>query len=209
MNRWRCTKLLSEVNSIVDAHATYMGQQLERNGIVQFHGRASFRSPHEVAILRPTGERFRVVAKKILIATGSIPRLPDNVPVDHEHVLDSDSILSLPYLPQSIIVLGGGVIATEYASILALLGVRVTMVDARERPLMFMDDDLVDRFLRLFHARGGTFVGGRGIVDVAFDGIDKVRVALDDGHNLAGGQGFLRAWSCGPIAGPERTQSRR
>ena len=65
----------------------------------------------------------------MIIATGSVPRTPPGIPIDHEHVLDSDSILSMRYLPASLAVLGAGVIASEYAFIFAALGVKVVMID--------------------------------------------------------------------------------
>jgi NAD(P) transhydrogenase len=106
------------------------------------------------------------------------------VPVDHEHILDSDSILSLAYLPQSLIVLGGGVIACEYASIFALLGVRVTMIDRNPRPLMFMDAELTDHFVNALRRRGGDFLGGMGVRGVEWDEVAAVQVRLDDGRTL-------------------------
>ena len=81
-------------------------------------------------------------ADVVVLATGSRPRRPESIDVDHEAVLDSDSILSLIYLPASLTVLGSGVIACEFASIFASLGVQVTMVDRHERPLGFLDPEL-------------------------------------------------------------------
>ena len=118
----------------------------------------------------------------ILVATGSRPRVPDNVPVDHEHIFDSDSVLSLIYLPSSLTVLGGGVIACEYASIFAALGVQVTMIDRAERPLWFMDEELVGHFLEDFAALGGTFLSNRNLDRVEHDGNSAVVTVLDTGE---------------------------
>lgn len=78
-----------------------------------------------------------ITADTIVIATGSRPRAPAGIPIDHENILDSDSILSMIYLPRSLTVLGGGVVASEYASIFSALGVHVTLVDRADRPLNF------------------------------------------------------------------------
>ena len=94
-----------------------------------------------------------------MIATGSKPRKPDNVPIDHESIYDSDSILSLGYLPASLVVLGGGVIASEYASIFAVLGVEVTMIDRSATPLAFLEPEMIDGFLTAFDRHGGRFLG--------------------------------------------------
>ena len=103
-----------------------MDEQLQRHDVTQWHGRARFVSPHELDVLVPDGSHIHVTGAVIVIATGSRPRTPPEVPVDHEHILDSDSMLSCVSLPASLTVLGSGVIACEYASIFAALGVQVT-----------------------------------------------------------------------------------
>jgi NAD(P) transhydrogenase len=108
-----------------------------------------------------------VIAADVIIATGSRPRSPAGLNVDHEVVFDSDSILSLAELPRSLAVLGGGVIACEYASIFAGLGVQVTILDRGARPLAFLDADLSAGFLAAFTEMGGTYVGGVAPSDVA------------------------------------------
>jgi len=127
--------LMARLQRVVHEHERYMGEQLQRNSITSWHGRARFVSPHELDVLAPDGSHRQVSAELILIATGSRPRTPPEIPVDHEHVLDSDSMLSLIYLPASLTVLGSGVVACEYASLFAALGVQVTMIDRHERPL--------------------------------------------------------------------------
>ena len=102
-------------------------------------------------------------APHILLATGSRPRHVAAIEVDHEHILDSDSILSLPYIPRTMVVLGSGVIACEYASIFAALGCAVTLLDKAAEPLGFLDAPLRAGFLdgfpndgrRLSRRRGG------------------------------------------------------
>ena len=84
----------------------FMGRQLEQAGVTVLHGRARFASPKEVCVRSLSGEVERLKGDVIVIATGSRPRSPKEVPVDHEHILDSDSILSMTYLPRSLVVLG-------------------------------------------------------------------------------------------------------
>src|SRR5581483_3590212 len=131
------------------------------------------------------GSERRLRADVIVIATGSRPRAPSHVAIDHENVLDSDSILSLTYLPRSLTVLGGGVIASEYASVLAKLCVAVTMVDESDRPLRFLDREVTERFLADFEASGGRYLGSRRAHRVSFDGVGTVHAELTDGDTLA------------------------
>lgn len=116
-----------------------------------------------------------------MLATGSRPRSIPEIPVDHEHVLDSDSILSMIYLPRSLTVLGGGVIACEYASTFALLGVEVTLIDRAQRPLSFMDAEIVEVFQRSIERQGGRFYVGQTVKEVVWDGVSSVVARLANG----------------------------
>lgn len=176
--------LMTQLGLVVGQHTSYMTRQIVRNGIVSIHGKARFAAPGRLEVRSLDGSVTVVEAAVVVIATGSRPRTPPNVPVDHEHVLDSDSILSMSYLPQSLVVLGGGVIASEYASIFAHLGVAVTMVDRADRPLRFLDEEVTRGFVASFEARGGRYLGERSIANVAWDGLQHVVTELDDGTVL-------------------------
>jgi NAD(P) transhydrogenase len=176
--------LMTRLDQVVGAHGDYMGRQLDRNHVVRHHGRARFVSDHCVEIETVGGERRRFLADTIFIATGSRPRTPAEIPIDHENVLDSDSILSMLYLPASLTVLGGGVIASEYASIFASLGVKVTMIDRASRPLVFMDAELVGKFLGAFAVADGRYLGEQTVTHVEFDGVSQVVTTLQGGETI-------------------------
>ena len=176
--------LMTRLDKVVRAHGTFMNEQVSRNGIQRFHGRAQFVSDREVKIKQIDGTTPTISAPMLVIATGSRPRVPNNIPIDHEHILDSDSILSLVYLPKSLTVLGGGVIASEYASIFALLGVQVTMVDTADRPLKFLDPELTDQFCLAFEKTGGRYHGEQKIQSAEWDGFSKVLTRLENGETL-------------------------
>jgi len=170
----KVASLMRRLKSVRASHERYLNQQLERNQIERVRGRARFLSSELVEIRAPDKSVRRVRAERIVIATGSRPRQPDNVPVDHEHVLDSDSILALIYLPQSLTVLGAGVIACEFASLFAALGVKVTMVDSGARPLSFLDPELTTVYVAAFEQMGGVFVSNKKIERVHWDGTTVV-----------------------------------
>jgi NAD(P) transhydrogenase len=107
-----------------------------------------------------------------------------SIAVDHEHILDSDSILSLPYIPRSMVVLGSGVIACEYASIFAALGCAVTLLDKAAEPLGFLDAPLRKGFISAFQAMGGEYRGGAEVAGARFDGFSQVEVHLGGGEVL-------------------------
>jgi len=135
-------------------------------------------------VQRVDGIRRVLHAPRILLATGSRPRHVAAIQVDHEHVLDSDSVLSLSYIPRTLIVLGSGVIACEYASIFAALGCAVTLVDKAAEPLGFLDAQLRAGFIAAFRAMGGQYRAGADVTGAHFDGFSQVEVSLGGGEVL-------------------------
>lgn len=173
--------LIDRLTRVIKAHDGFMVNQIERNHITRIHGRARFLSSKQLYITKVKGEAEVIQADHFIIASGSIPRQPDNIPVDHENIFDSDSILSMLYLPTSLTVLGGGVIASEYASIFQAIGVKVTMIDRYPLPLGFMDADLTEKFVRSFTEMGGTWLGEKQVKSVTWDGLSQVVTECEDG----------------------------
>lgn len=173
--------LFDRLDEVLKSHDQYMRKQIDRNDIIRIHGRASFVDHHTIKITKVGGKTNNVSVNKIIIAAGSYPRTPDNIPIDHEHVFDSDSILSMLYLPSSLTVLGGGVIASEYASIFQALGVKVTMIDRYPTPLGFLDEDMTNTFVKAFKSMGGTWMGKQNVTKVYWDGVSDVVTECEDG----------------------------
>jgi NAD(P) transhydrogenase len=176
--------LLDGVGVTVAAHDAYMSAQLERNHIALLRGRASFMGPHELSMRRIDGSQSTLRAPIVIIATGSRPRSPAHLAVDHEHVLDSDSILSIAYLPRSLLVLGGGVIASEYAAMFAALGCKVTQADQLDRPLAFLDPELTAFYLEELRKNGGEYIPRADAISTRWDGISQVRTEFKDGRSI-------------------------
>src|SRR6185436_10693731 len=176
--------LLDGVGETIAAHDAYMAAQLERNHIALLRGRASFTSAHELAVQRIDGSRHTLHAPIVIIAAGSRPRPPAHLCVDHEHVLDSDSILSLAYLPRSLLVIGGGVIASEYAAMFAALGCKVTQADQLDQPLAFLDPELTAFYLDELRRNGGEYIARAEAESARFDGVSQVRVEFKNGRAI-------------------------
>jgi NAD(P) transhydrogenase len=180
----RIESLLGGVKETIAAHDTYMSAHLERNHIVLLRGRASFVDAQLLRLQRIDGTRFNVRAPVVIIATGSRPSSPDFLAVDHEHVLDSDSILSMAYLPRSLVVIGGGVIASEYAAMFAALGVYVTQVDELDQPLAFLDPELTTFYRDELERNGGEYIAGARPSFSRWDGVSQVRIEFVDGRSV-------------------------
>lgn len=115
-----------------------------RNRVKVHIGQASFIDANTVSLAMFDGGRETIRAEQIIIATGSRPYRPADVNFNHPRVYDSDTILEMQHTPRHIIIYGAGVIGCEYASIFSGLGMRVDLINNRERLLSFLDDEISD-----------------------------------------------------------------
>jgi NAD(P) transhydrogenase len=136
--------LLSRTQHVIGREIDVIRSQLARNHVTMLPGMGRFLDEHTVEVLDGTGRETKVTAEKIVIATGTLPARPSTVEFDEKTIIDSDGILHLERVPQSMIVVGAGVIGIEYASMFAALGCKVTVVEARERMLDFCDVEVVE-----------------------------------------------------------------
>jgi NAD(P) transhydrogenase len=173
--------LMTRMVDVLGSHRTTLAAQLEHCGVEVFHGKGRLADAHTVQVTPVRGEPVHLQARFVVVATGSRPRNPPNAPVDHEHVFDSDSILSMVWLPRSLTVVGGGVIGSEYACIFAALGVEVTQIDRGGNPLPFLEPEVTDHLLAAFAARGIRYLPHTEATGVAFDGV-HVRTTLSTGE---------------------------
>jgi NAD(P) transhydrogenase len=144
--------LLARLQHVVGREVEVVRAQLLRNHIELLGGYATFVDPHTLSVdLEATAVHRTLTAGKIVIATGTTPARPANVDFDGMRVLDSDQILILEKVPDSMVVVGAGVIGVEYASMFAALGTRVTLVEKRPQMLDFCDPEIVESLK--FHLR--------------------------------------------------------
>jgi NAD(P) transhydrogenase len=135
-------ELFFREREVVETHRELVLANIERHRIDLFQGRAEIARSHEVRIALADGGSETIGADFILIATGSRPMRPPEVPFDKSAIVDSDTILSLETLPRSIVVVGGGVVGCEYASLLQALGISVTLIDRDASLLPFLDHEI-------------------------------------------------------------------
>jgi NAD(P) transhydrogenase len=115
-----------------------------RNRVDVYFGRAVFEDGNSVRIKQEQREDDLLKAKNVVIATGSRPYQPEDIDFNHPRIYNSDSILDMKHTPRTMIVYGAGVIGCEYASIFAGLGIKVDLIDTRDRLLSFLDDEISD-----------------------------------------------------------------
>ncbi|MFI5311552.1 MAG: Si-specific NAD(P)(+) transhydrogenase [Gemmatimonadales bacterium] len=174
--------------TVVEAEWQLINENIARHEIVTVQGAAKLLDGHTVEVTRYKDAPRRLTAEVILLATGSHPLRPEEIPFDGEIVVDSDSLLTLAEIPARMIVVGGGVIGCEYATIFAALGVRVTLINARERLLMQLDAEVSEALRTEMTRRLGVQVLlNTDVQDVRIEGTDRkfATVTLKDGSSIA------------------------
>jgi len=169
-------ELLGSCQRIIAAEMKIVRIQLQRNGITLLRGEASFTGPGALRI-KGAYEESTVTADKFVVAVGTEPARPDYIPFDEQCILTSDDLLNLGKLPETLVVVGGGVIGTEFASMFSRLGVRVTLIDRAERVLGFLDTQIGEALQYHLRGRGLTLRMKEEVDRVVQHGADeKARV---------------------------------
>ncbi len=151
---------------VVQREVDVVRNQLGRNGIRVIGGEARFIDPHTVGIRGEDGGDRSLRASRILIAVGTRPARPASVAFDGRTILDSDDIVSLDWIPSSLVVVGAGVIGIEYASMFAAVGTKVTVIEQRDRLLPFCDAQVIEALQYHLRDLGLIFRFGERVVGV-------------------------------------------
>jgi NAD(P) transhydrogenase len=131
------------VQHVIKTEVDVTKAQLSRNNIEMLTGQASFLDSTHVVVENSRG-RTEVEAPYIIIGTGTKPAVSNRVPINGTTIINSDQILSMPEIPRTMIVVGGGVIGVEFTCMFATLGVRVILIEKRPRLLEFADAEMVE-----------------------------------------------------------------
>jgi len=161
-----CDHLLAGVEHVVAREVEVIQDQLRRNDVEVIPGEAAFENAHTLVIGTGPGWR-RVTAANIVIAVGTEPAATPGVDADGDVILTSDDVVRLKRLPKTLAVVGAGVIGIEYASIFAATGVSVILVERRDRPLEFLDREIVDELIHQLRNRNVIFRFGEAVATLA------------------------------------------
>jgi NAD(P) transhydrogenase len=131
------------VHNVIKTEVDVTQAQLSRNGIEVLTGAASFLDPTHLRVTSSRGQSD-IEAPSIVIATGTKPAASPKVPLNGRSIINSDQLLSIPEIPKTLLVVGGGVIGVEYTCMFAILGVRVILIEKRPKLLEFADNEMVE-----------------------------------------------------------------
>lgn len=178
-------ELQARVEDVEQRQAIMIADQLRRNEVTVLIEEASFKDSHTVIIASDQGSAV-VTAANILIAVGTTPAPPPGVAIEPGLVVTSDELLQLTSLPRRLAVVGAGVIGIEYASMFAVLGIDVTVIDKRDRPLEFLDREIVDELLSQMRNAEVTFRQGEAVerLEIVERPSRRVVMFLESGKRL-------------------------
>lgn len=182
--------LAERVNTVIARESAVIREQLGRNGITLIDGTARFTGPHTLEV--EGGQRTQTVeAEHVLIACGTRAARPAEIPFGEE-VMDADQLGQATRIPRDFIVVGAGVIGLEYASMLAALGIKVTVIDQRPAILDFVDREIVETLNYHLRRQDSVFRLGEKVTTVGVNRRGQVQVVLESGKRLRA-EGLLYA----------------
>jgi NAD(P) transhydrogenase len=165
--------------TVVNNERKLIEQTVRRHNISVIHGAGSLKDVHTVNVKSSNGEKD-ISGQIIMIATGSSPFHPLEIPFDRKLIYDSDSILHMDHIPKTMVVVGGGVIGTEYASIFTALGIQVTLVEPRGRIVSFVDSEIAKCLMDQLTTLGLNFIFGDRMTAIESRG-DHIQLTLEKG----------------------------
>ena len=154
---------------------------IAKHNVDYLQGNARLGPGRTVLVMMPDGRELTLLAKAILIASGSRPTRPKSIPFDDPGICDSDTILALQYIPKDILIVGGGPVGVEYATICHALGARVTLAHMADRLMPMMDGEMSRRMDDLFRRWGVTVVLGAAADTIARTAAGNLEVSLSTG----------------------------
>ena len=173
-------------DSVTAAGRQLVETRMRELGIQRFHGTASFIDPHRIRVARRDGSDMQLRGERILIATGSSPWRPPEFPFEDDRVHDSDELLHLKALPKRLIVVGAGVIGSEYAGTFAALGAEVHLVDGRDTLLPFLDREISQALADAMGANGVNFHWKETVTKCDASKPGEVKLTFASGATLSG-----------------------
>jgi dihydrolipoamide dehydrogenase len=147
-------------NAVVGKLYKGLSGLLKGRKVTTLSGTGTLRADHRVEVVDGEDAGRVVVGRNVVLASGSVPHLLPGFEIDGRLIMTSDEFLDLQELPASVVVIGGGVVGCEFASLLADLGSKVTILEALDSILPGCDDDIIRLLVRSFKKRGIDIVTG-------------------------------------------------
>jgi NAD(P) transhydrogenase len=197
-SRITMSDLTYRIGNIIRHENNVIEHQLRRNQIEIIRGKASFLDANRI-VVEGQGTISIKTADYVVIAVGTRPNHPPDFEVDGERVVDSDTVLSLQELPRNLTVVGGGIVGVEYASMFAVLGVHVTLIEQRHELLTFVDKEIVEALQYHMRNLGITLRLGEQVKSVSIRDDNQVETILQSGKKVVSETVLLSAGRQGAV----------
>jgi NAD(P) transhydrogenase len=155
----------------------------DRNRVPVISGHGEFLDPHLLEVTDGSGLTTQLRSEAFVIAVGSRPYRPPEIDFSHARILDSDTLLDMKEMPQSVTIYGAGVVGCEYASMLRNCGCKVNLVNTRQKLLEFLDDEIIDALAYNLRERGAIIRHGEEYDHIEATS-DEVVLHLKSGKEL-------------------------
>lgn len=180
-------ELRQRVSHVVAHENEVARSRLLRTGVDVVYGTASFEGPHQVAVDTPNGRQL-YQAKKILIAVGTVPYRAERVPFNGTTIVDTDTMFQdgfdMDHLPKSMLIIGAGVIGTEYACMFSAIGVDVRLLDRRTELFRFVDREICEALTYHMRDERVTLYLGKDFTSVTTGSRGTVITTLENGREI-------------------------
>lgn len=192
-------RLGARKSEVARTMARAVDENLKRHGIRYIQGEARL-GPDRTVHVEADGGELALQAEILLVASGSRPYRPSAVPFADPDVHDSEEVLEMRRIPETMVVVGGGPVGCEYASIFTALGARVTLLDAAERILPFMDHEISRLLAETFERMGMRVMLGSGLATIERAG-GRLEVRMKSGEVILPEQVLFAAGRSGNTEG--------
>lgn len=172
--RLNLTRLMAHKDKVVSGLGDGIDYLLRKHKITRLFGTGSILAPGQVEVVDADGQVQRLVAKSIVIATGSEGATLPNVPIDEDRIVSSTGALALPEVPKHLVVIGAGYVGLELGSVWNRLGAKVTVVEYLDRITPGMDAELAKALHQVLEQQGFEFRLSQKVTQAMVNGEEVV-----------------------------------
>ncbi|NGX39536.1 MAG: putative soluble pyridine nucleotide transhydrogenase [Chlamydiae bacterium] len=172
-------------NRVSQEEGDAVEENLKLHKVDIYHGVGSFEDAHTIKITSETKEE-KIRGEAIILAPGSYPYHPPDIPFDGKRIHDSDTILEITRFPKSLCVVGAGVIGCEYTTIFSTMGTKVHLVNNRDKILPFLDTEVSDALVKQMDESGVSILFNTSIKEITVPKTDEemIQISLESGEKI-------------------------
>ena len=167
--KFRMEDIMKYKSPILESKNRNYVDDIIKNEVHTARGWGRITGKNEVEVVDNLKQKKKYTAEYILISTGSRPAQPKNITIDNKQVLDYSSILELTHIPRRLVIIGGGIISLEYATIFSALGTRVTILNESSEMLPFLDEEIKNHLNSILKSKTIQVVNNMSVDKISYN----------------------------------------